>query len=164
MTASTPRTQPSQATQQAPILTFDRSRFLTRILAVMILVAGWGWDNGQFVQPLNSSWGPLADALHLVPILVLLPLGMRIIGAALSDARSRGAEIGVTVIALITVVGNIVMIALGATNPDPNSVGVHTAEDWMPAIVMLMGALLWLGTLLIGRRCGPLGAETRMEN
>lgn len=157
MTSSTTRTQPTQPAQPAlPALTqpFDTDRFTARVLAVMLLLAGWGWNNGQFVQPLNTSWGPLADALHLIPIIALVPLGLRIITAALVSARSRGAEIGVTIIALITIVACIVMIVLGAINPDPNSVGVHNAEDWMPVIVMNLGTLLWLGTFIFGRRAG----------
>ena len=146
------RPQPAQTAQPTLSASFDPGIFSARVLATMLLLTGWGWDNGQFVQPLNTSWGPIADALHLVPVVVLLLVGMRIIGEALAGARSRGAEIGVTVIALITIVGSIVMIVLGATNPDPNSVGVHTAEDWMPVIVMNLGALLWLGTFILGRR------------
>ncbi len=46
----------------------------------------------------------------------------------------------------------MVFIILGATNPDPNSVGVHTFEDTMPVIVLNLGTLLWFAILLFGRR------------
>src|SRR5712692_9477453 len=60
-------------------------------------------------------------------------------------------RIWVSVIAAIGVVGNIVMIILGATNPDPNSVGVHSPGDWMVVIALTAGALLWFATLLVER-------------
>lgn len=142
---------PTQVPARAVAVVGERV-FSARVLALMLMLAGWGWNNGQFVQPVFSSWGPTADALHLIPIVALLPLSLTIIMRALAHGRSRGAEIGVTVVALITIIGCIVMIVLGATNPDPNSVGVHSPEDWMPVIVMNLGTLLWLGTFLIGRR------------
>jgi hypothetical protein len=145
-------TQAPRASQTTSSTALGGTLFSARVLAVMLMLTGWGWDNGQFVQPVFSSWGPLADALHLIPIVALLPLGITIITAALAGARSRGAEIGVTIVAVITIVGCLVMIVLGATNPDPNSVGVHSPEDWMPTIVMNLGTLLWLGTFLFGRR------------
>jgi len=43
------------------------------------------------------------------------------------------------------------MIILGATNPDPNSVGVHSPGDWMVVIAITAGALLWFATLLVER-------------
>jgi hypothetical protein len=51
----------------------------------------------------------------------------------------------------LAVVGNIVMIILGTTNPDPNSVGVHSPGDWMVVIAITAGALLWFATLLVER-------------
>ena len=60
-------------------------------------------------------------------------------------------RIWVSVISAIAVVGNIVMIILGATNPDPNSVGVHSPGDWMVVVALTSGALLWFVTLLVER-------------
>ena len=51
-------------------------------------------------------------------------------------------RIWVSVIAAIAVVGNIVMIILGATNPDPNSVGIHSPGDWMVVVALSSGAPL----------------------
>jgi hypothetical protein len=44
-----------------------------------------------------------------------------------------------------------VLIVLGVTNPDPNSVGVHTLEDWFPVVILNTGTLLWLATLILAR-------------
>jgi len=49
-----------------------------------------------------------------------------------------------------------VFILLGASNPDPNSVGVHNFEDTMPVIVLSAGNLLWFASLLFTKR----GAHT----
>ena len=60
-------------------------------------------------------------------------------------------RIWVSVLTALAVFGNIVMIILGATNPDPNSVGVHSPGDWMVVIAITAGALLWFATLLVER-------------
>jgi hypothetical protein len=122
------------------------------LTAIFLMATGWGWNAGNFVQPLNTSWGPMADLLHVLPLAILLPLGVRFISAAAHGVRASGARNGITVLACIGIIGCVVMIILGATNPDPNSVGVHTAEDWMPVIVLNAGTLLWLAALLLQRR------------
>ena len=43
------------------------------------------------------------------------------------------------------------MIILGATNPDPNSVGVHSPGDWIVVISIMAGVVLWFATLLVER-------------
>lgn len=142
----------------SPMRTVDATVRMTnpvstaQVAAIALMAAGWGWNAGNFVQPLNTSWGPIADALHVLPLALVLAFGLRYIGAGLHGAFSRGARIGVTALAVIGIVGCAVMIVLGATNPDPNSVGVHTAEDWMPVIVLNAGTLLWLATVVFGRR------------
>ena len=60
-------------------------------------------------------------------------------------------RIWISVLSALAVAGNIVMIILGATNPDPNSVGVHSPGDWIVAIVIFASALLWFATLLVER-------------
>jgi hypothetical protein len=131
------------------------SRFAAPLAAIFLMAAGWGWNAGNFVQPVNTSWGPMADALHVLPLALLLPLSLRYLGAALAGRRAVGARNAITGLALFGIIGCAVMIVLGAINPDPNSVGVHTPEDWMPVIVLNAGTLLWLATLL------PLGRGAR---
>jgi hypothetical protein len=60
-------------------------------------------------------------------------------------------RIWVSVLSALAVVANIVMIILGATNPDPNSVGVHSPGDWSVVIAIIAGALLWFAALLVER-------------
>jgi hypothetical protein len=117
-----------------------------QFLAILLMLAGWGWDNGQFVQPVTESWGQVADAIHLIPVIALILLALTHFRR--QGVLTRGVAVGFTIIAVITIVGTAAFVLLGLTNPDPNSVGVHTFEDAMPAIVMIAGALLWLATLL----------------
>lgn len=135
---------------KAPAVT--NARFMRLVAAIFLMAAGIGWNAGNFVQPANTSWGALADILHALPLAILLPLALRVIGAGMAGTVARGARNGITALALIGMFGCAVMIVLGAINPDPNSVGVHTLEDWMPVVVMNAGNLLWVGTLLFGQR------------
>ena len=119
--------------------------------AILLAAAGWGWIAGNFVQPTNTPWGVGADILHAIPLALVLAFGLRYIGAGLRGSLARGARAGLTAVAIYGVLGCAVMIVLGAINPDPNSVGVHSPQDWMPVIVLNAGTLLWLGTLIFGR-------------
>jgi hypothetical protein len=119
--------------------------------AIFFMAAGWGWNAGNFVQPANTTWGAWADTLHVVPLAILLPLSLRFMSALRAGNLSRGARNGITGLAIFGILGCSVMVALGIINPDPNSVGVHTFEDWMPVIVQNVGNLLWLGTLMLTR-------------
>lgn len=142
----TDRTQTAQDARTAGVFS------TSALVAILLMLAGWGWNNGQFVQPVATSYGPIADGLHLVPVVALLLLGVGYVRAVVAGKSTRGAIAGVTIVALISIVGCAVMTFLGLTNPDPNSVGVHTFEDAMPAIVLTAGSLLWLTTLLPSRR------------
>jgi hypothetical protein len=125
------------------------------LLAVFLMVAGAGWNNGQFVQPLTAWYGVLADALHALPVALLIWMGLRLAGTlrVARDATSRrDGRMGLTILAVLILLSLVVFITLGLTNPDPNSVGVHSAEDWLPTIVQGSGALLWLATFIARRR------------
>ncbi|HKS68924.1 MAG TPA: hypothetical protein VJQ45_00790, partial [Ktedonobacterales bacterium] len=120
-----------------------------QIAAIFLMAAGWGWTAGNFVQPANTSWGATADIIHVIPLLALLLCGLPFLAAAMAGKVSRGVRNGITAVAVYGIVGCAVMITLGLVNPDPNSVGVHTFEDWMPVIVLNAGTLLWLTSLLV---------------
>jgi hypothetical protein len=125
------------------------------LLAVFLMVAGAGWNNGQFVQPLSAWYGVLADALHALPLALLIWIGLRLAGALRSQANATGVRdgrLGLTILAVIILLSLAVFITLGLTNPDPNSVGVHSVADWLPTIVQGSGALLWLVTSFARRR------------
>jgi len=126
-------------------------RSTAQVAALFLTMTGWGWTAGNFVQPANTSWGAVADIIHVIPLAILLPLSLRYIAAGAAGTLAWGARSGITALAAYGIIGCTVMVVLGLTNPDPNSVGVHTFEDWMPAIVLYAGTLLWLATLLLGR-------------
>jgi hypothetical protein len=149
---ATQMTYTTEAGPATPPARAAGANLVPRVAAIFLMAAGWGWTAGNFVQPLDTSWGPIADAIHVLPLAILLPLGLRLVGAAVAGSPARGARNGVTALAVYGIVGCAVMIVLGATNPDPNSVGVHTAEDWMPVIVLNAGTLLWLASLVAARR------------
>ena len=59
---------------------------------------------------------------------------------------------GISILAIIGITGTTVLVILGASNPDPNAVGVKTLEDWFPTVMMYAGNFLWLGTVLFSRK------------
>ena len=148
-------TQTSQTTQ-----TIERAQssqrigqaFTAQVAAIFLMAAGWGWTAGNFVQPANTSWGAMADIIHVIPLAALLLCGLPFVASAAAGRVSRGVRNGITAVAAYGIIGCSVMITLGIVNPDPNSVGVHTFEDWMPVIGLNAGTLLWLVSLLPSRR------------
>ncbi|HEV2457970.1 MAG TPA: hypothetical protein VGS80_06360, partial [Ktedonobacterales bacterium] len=114
--------------------------------------------------PANTTWGAIADIIHVIPLAALLLFGLRFVGAAAAGVVARGARNGITVVVAYGIIGCAVMIVLGLTHPDPNSVGVHTLEDWMPVIVLNAGTLLWLATLVTVRHGTQLAASARHLN
>jgi hypothetical protein len=109
-------------------------------------------ERRQLCAARQYDLGATADILHVLPLALTMALGLRIIAAGMRGISSRGARIGLTVVALLAIALCGIMVALGASNPDPNSVGVHTFEDWMPVIVLNTGTLLWLATRIFHGR------------
>jgi hypothetical protein len=154
-TRMTEKTDTTHAAQTAGAI--SRGQFA----AIFLMAAGWGWIAGNFVQPANTTWGAFADIIHVIPLAALFLFGLRFVGAATAGIVSRGPRNGITVLVAYGIIGCAVMIVLGLTNPDPNSVGVHTFEDWMPVIVLNAGTLLWLATLFTVRRGTQKTASVR---
>jgi hypothetical protein len=126
--------------------------FKLQVVALLVMVAGWGWSDGNFTPPDQ----PLNTLLHCIPLVLLTVFGLQFFSA--HDAHQRGVRaanwgyIGLSIVAIVSIIGAIVMITLGVVNPDPNSVGVHNFADWFPTIILNMGTFLWLGTMLPARR------------
>ena len=117
-----------------------------RLTAIFLMIAGFAWTAGNFVQPDK----PLAThifttLLHALPvaltILFALPLVQR------RDGGPRWARLGVTAVAAVYTVGLGVIIAYSFANPDPNAFGIHSLGDAEAAVVMAAGTLLWLASL-----------------
>ena len=141
-TSTTPATTATTRAQTAT----PASRL--QIAGIVILAAGIGWLNGNFIQPIPPVWGLIIDLLHLLPLIVLVPLAISL----LSRGVTRGVRNWITALALFQLATVIVFIILGAINPDPNSIVVHDFTDWAVVASIGVGGVLWLVSLLPARR------------
>ena len=119
-------------------------------LAILVLIFADGCDVGQFSLSSFNDWnmsGVISVLLHAVTGFIFMWFGIQMFYAP----QRLAPRIWVSVIAAFAVVGNVVMIIMGATNPDPNSVGVHSPGDWSVVIAITAGVLLWFATLLVER-------------
>ena len=119
-------------------------------LAILVLIFADGCDVGQFSLSSFDVWsigGVINVMLHALAGFLIMGFGIQFF----YSPQRLAPRIWVSVLSALAVVGNIVMIILGATNPDPNSVGVHSPGDWMVVIAITAGALLWFATLLVER-------------
>src|ERR1700676_1874835 len=119
-------------------------------LAILVLIFADGCDVGQFSLSSFNTWsigGVINVLLHALAGFIIMGFGIQFFYAP----QRLAPRIWVSVLSALGVVGNIVMIILGATNPDPNSVGVHSPGDWSVVIAIVAGALLWFATLLVER-------------
>jgi len=119
-------------------------------LAILVLIFADGCDVGQFSLSSFDVWsigGVINVLLHALAGFLIMGFGIQFF----YSPQRLAPRIWVSVLSALAVVGNIVMIILGATNPDPNSVGVHSPGDWMVVIAITAGALLWFATLLVER-------------
>ncbi len=119
-------------------------------LAILVLIFADGCDVGQFSLSSFDTWsvgGIINVLLHALPGFLFMGFGIQFF----FSPQRLAPRIWISVLSALAVVGNIVMIFLGATNPDPNSVGVHSPGDWMVVIAITASALLWFATLLVER-------------
>ena len=119
-------------------------------LAILVLIFADSCDVGQFSLSSFDVWsigGVINILLHALAGFLIMGFGIQFF----YSPQRLAPRIWVGVLSALAVVGNIVMIILGATNPDPNSVGVHSPGDWMVVIAITAGALLWFATLLVER-------------
>ena len=119
-------------------------------LAILVLIFADGCDVGQFSLSSFDVWsigGVINVLLHALAGFIFMGFGIQFF----YSPQRLAPRIWISVLSAIAIVGNIVMIILGATNPDPNSVGVHSPGDWMVVIAIIGGALLWFATLLVER-------------
>ncbi len=119
-------------------------------LAILVLIFADGSDVGQFSLSSFNTWsvgGVINVLLHALAGFIIMGFGIQFF----YSPQRLAPRIWVSVISALAVVGNVVMIILGAANPDPNSVGVHSPGDWTVVIAIMAGVLLWFATLLVER-------------
>jgi uncharacterized protein YhhL (DUF1145 family) len=130
-----------------------------QLAAIILMAAGWGWICGNFVQPVTYTFGIVADILHVLPLVALLLLSMAFFLTSNTLPQtvtpSKGARMGISILAIFSILTLVAFIILGVINPDPNSVGVHSFEDWMTVVVLGAGSLLWFVALV------PMRSGTR---
>ncbi|MFI5273500.1 MAG: hypothetical protein ACHQ4H_10760 [Ktedonobacterales bacterium] len=118
-----------------------------QVAGIVLLASGWGWAMANFTPPDASLVNYL---IHTIPVLVVLALGLGFLCSG--TAPSRWATVGLNILAVISSAGLIVGIILGAINSDPNGYGVQTLADRVPAVILIVGGLLWLSALIPARR------------
>jgi hypothetical protein len=121
-----------------------------QVLAILVLIFADGCDVGQFSLSSFNTWsfgGIINVLLHAIAGFIIMGFGIQFF----YSPRSLAPRIVISVLSVLATAGNIVMIILGATNPDPNSVGVHAPGDWMVVIAIMSGVVLWFATLLAER-------------
>jgi hypothetical protein len=152
MFAQTTSTNTSSAGSLASSKRATTSRL--EVAAILLLMAGDGYINGNFIQPINVGWGVFIDVVHFIPLAILLWLGIELLRtvdeAGAATNRRRGLRIGVTIIAVIAAIASLVMIGLGAFDPSLG-VGVQEFSDWLAVILAGGGAALWFVTLFQAR-------------
>ncbi len=119
-------------------------------LAILLLIFADGCDVGQFSLSSFDTWsvgGIINVLLHALVGFIFMWVGIQFF----YSPQRLAPRIGISVLSALAVVGNIVMIIMGATSPDPNSVGVHSPGDWMVVIAIMAGVILWFATLLVER-------------
>ncbi len=121
-----------------------------QVLAILILIFADGCDVGQFSLSSFDAWsvgGIINVLLHALAGFIFMGFGIQFFYAP----QRLAARIWISILSALATVGNVVMIILGATNPDPNSVGVHSPGDWIVVIAIMAGVVLWFATLLVER-------------
>ncbi len=119
-------------------------------LAILLLIFADGCDVGQFSLTSFDTWsigGIINVLLHALPGFIFMWAGIQFF----YSPQRLAPRIWISVLSVVATVGNVVMIIMGATNPDPNSVGVHSPGDWMVVIAIMAGVLLWFATLMVER-------------
>ncbi len=119
-------------------------------LAILLLIFADGCDVGQFSLSSFDVWsigGIINVLLHALAGFLFMGFGIMFF----YSPQRLAPRIWISVLSAIAVIGNIVLIIMGATNPNPNSVGVHSPGDWMVVIAIMAGVALWFGTLLVER-------------
>jgi predicted acyltransferase len=126
---------------------------MRQITGIVLLAAGLGWAGANFT-PSDATWWNYF--LHTIPFLILLVLSLGFFHVADAPQRDRSngnwAKVALSIFAAFTFTALFVGMILGATNSDPNAYGIKTLADFVPAIIIMLGSLVWLTTLIPSHR------------
>jgi hypothetical protein len=117
-----------------------------RLTALFLMIAGFAWTAGNFVQP-DKPLGlhVLTTLLHALPVALTILLALPLVERR--DGGPRWALRGITALALLYAFAIVDIIAYSVVNPDPNAFGIHSLGDAEAAAVVSAGNLLWLASL-----------------
>lgn len=148
-------TPSTTSTTSATTTTARTSVARLEVGGILLLMAGFGYINGAFIQPVTVWWGVVADLAHFVPLAALALLGLGLLRlsdeVSATSARRRSLRVGVTILAVFAAITCVVMIALGTFAP-ALGIGVQAFSDWMAVLLAGGGAFLWFAALIAGRR------------
>lgn len=134
-------------------------------LGALMLIGGYGYINGNFIQPTDTGFGIFIDTVHFIPLALMLWFGTSLLRptdeASATVARRGGMRLGVTILAILGVIASLVMIGLGTFAPSLG-IGVQAFSDWLAVILVGGGAALWFGALFSGRRAASANAAARV--
>lgn len=139
---------PTKATSTAMTDRATAAANRLEIAGVLTLAASIGWLSGAFFQPIPPAYAIFIDLLHLAPLLVLIPLAMSLF----TTGVTRGVRNGINGVIAFLLTACVAFIVLGASNSDPNSVGVHSVADWAVVACVTAGAALWFAGLARGAK------------
>jgi hypothetical protein len=109
----------------------------TRIAAVMLLSAGYGWAGGHYI-PADSIFPAYLFQFAVLSIIIWLGINY------------TGYTRGLSIFSIISLVINILNIVHGAVSTDKNSFGSHnTFADLVPILIIIGGSGLWLLTVTL---------------
>jgi hypothetical protein len=121
--------------------------FKTRSAAIVLMAAGYGWAGGHYI-PSNSNI--LAYLFQLVILGILLLFGIKFFSLAETEKHKRSWSVnGLSILSVLFFFINVLNIVHGFFNTDPHSFGSHnTFADLVPIVIILIGAGLWIVTIL----------------
>jgi hypothetical protein len=123
-----------------------KTYFKTRSAAIILMAAGYGWAGGHYI-PSNSNI--LAYLFQFIILGILLLFGIKFFSLAETEKNKRSWPVtGLSIFSVLFFLINVLNIAHGFVNTDPNAFGSHnTFADLVPIVIILIGAGLWIITI-----------------
>jgi len=124
--------------------------FKTRIAAIILIAAGYGWAGGHFI-PANSQ--PFVYLFQFVMLFILMVLSLGFLSPQVTNGETRPharwAVIGLNIFAAITLAINIANVVRGTDINNHDAFGSHnTLADLVPIALIMLGDILWLIALV----------------
>lgn len=130
----------------------NQTTFKLRVTAIFLVAAGYGWAGGHFI-PGDASW--MAYLFQGVILLILLILSLGFFSDAYGSGSKRWPVRGLSIFTILSLLINATNVIVGAAMGQ-HSFGSHnTFADLVPISVLVVGDVLWLITLILGKTTAP---------